>query len=62
MEHSAPICPTVAKAMFIGSSKYLDQSKALPQANKDVRAVKKFFEEHIEAFEDPSVLIDKRAE
>ena len=32
MDKSAPICPAMTKALFIGSSAYKDASKALPQA------------------------------
>ena len=48
MEKAGPIRPVVNKALFICSSQYLDKSKvSLPQAKKDVKAVKKFFKEHI---------------
>ena len=62
MDKEAPIFPAVTKALFIGSSKYLDEKKSLPQANQDVRAVKKFFKDHMKGFEDPTVMIDKKAE
>ena len=54
MENAAPICPAVTKALFIGSSGYLDPKKVLPGAYKDVKAVKKFFEEHLKIFDDPT--------
>ena len=54
MEKSALIIPFVSKALFIGSSGYLDPKKVLPGAYKDVKAVKKFFEEHLKIFDDPT--------
>ena len=54
MEKSAPIIPFVSKALFIGSSGYLDPKKVLLGAKKDVIAVRKFFKEHLKIFDDPT--------
>lgn len=54
MEKSAPLIPYVSKALFIGSSGYLDPSKVLLGAKKDVIAVRKFFKNHMNIFDDPT--------
>ena len=51
MKKSEPIHPTVMKALFIGSSAYKDASKALPQAKSDVKAMMKFFTNHMDDFD-----------
>ena len=51
MEKSAPIIPKISKALFIGSSTYMDDSKALPQAKQDVKEIIKFFKKHMDGFD-----------
>ena len=61
MEKSAPIIPKISKALFIGSSTYMDDSKALPQAKQDVKEIIKFFKKHMDGF-DRIQMVDKKAE
>ena len=61
MEKAAPICPTITKALFIGSSAYQDATKVLPQTKLDIKAMHRFFQDHMEDFQS-SYMLDKSKE